>query len=97
MNRPSSSQAYQSKNKRFSDLSQFVEAQEMLNGTNVTPEFVAKILKLNDKGKQELNKIENYNFNIFNVKRETAGSELTTVIAHILAKENIFNEIPIVN
>lgn len=38
----------------------------------------------------ELEKIQQYNFNIFNVQKLMKGHELSTTIGYILAKEGIF-------
>lgn len=52
---------------------------------------------LNDSTKFELTLIDQYTFNIFQIRDSTKNNELVTVISTILAKERIFDKIPIVN
>jgi len=54
-------------------------------------------LGLNDSTKFELTLIDQYTFNIFQIRDSTKNNELVTVISTILAKERIFDKIPIVN
>lgn len=56
-----------------------------------------QILGLNDSTKFELTLIDQYTFNIFQIRDSTKNNELVTVISTILAKERIFDKIPIVN
>jgi len=58
---------------------------------------VEQILGLNDSTKFELTLIDQYTFNIFQIRDSTKNNELVTVISTILAKERIFDKIPIVN
>ena len=44
-----------------------------------------------------MEKVENYSFNIFELRDSTKQNELVTVTCHILAKEGIFDKLPIVN
>ena len=46
---------------------------------------------------EELSKIEEYDFNIFNLKKHSNENELVTICSYVLAKEKIFDELPIVN
>jgi hypothetical protein len=50
---------------------------------------------LNDKTIGELNKIKSFDFNIFTLREATNENELVTVIFHMLAKEGIFDTLPI--
>lgn len=52
-------------------------------------------MKLNTQACAELEKVDNYLFNIFNVKKHTNDCELETVITYIFAKEGIFDSVPI--
>ena len=58
---------------------------------------VEKMLKLSDTTIAELNKIMTFDFNIFNVRESTNGNEMVTVVSHILAREEIFDQLPIQN
>ena len=55
------------------------------------------MLNLSDKTISELNKILTFDFNIFNVRESTNDNEMVTVISHILAREGIFDQLPIQN
>jgi hypothetical protein len=56
----------------------------------VTTEKVEDMLKINIDGREELNKIESIEFNIFKIQLCTVSNELVTITSFILAKENIF-------
>lgn len=69
----------------------------MQSFASINEQAVAAILGLNDAVKLELTKIDQYNYNIFEVRDKTNGNELTTTIAQILAREKIFDNISVVN
>jgi hypothetical protein len=64
---------------------------------HIDAEAVEKILNLDKKVVAELNKIQTIEFNIFNIKEDSKDNELVTVICHIMAKERIFDNLPIVS
>lgn len=66
-----------------------------MSGRVITTEMMAKLLALNERAKLELDRIESYSFNIFTMKRDADKCELTAIVSHILAKERIFEELPI--
>lgn len=69
----------------------------MMTTTNITPEEISNILDLSEEAKSCLSKIESYSFNIFWLKDATKNNELVTTVAHIFAKEKIFDDLPISN
>lgn len=73
----------------------FTKDMQLFNSLDVTA--VEKILNYNEKTKQEMNNIEFYFFDIFAIREYTNQNELVTVTCHILAKEKLFDKLPIVN
>lgn len=63
----------------------------------VDEKVIADKFKLNEKAISELEKIELYTFNIFNIRDSTKQNELVVVISHIFAKEKIFDELPTID
>jgi len=64
---------------------------------SISPEAVVKILRLQTPVVNYLNKLETTEFDIFKVRELTEENELVTVISYLLAKEKIFDTLPIVN
>jgi hypothetical protein len=56
----------------------------------ITTDIVERTLRLKQDACIELTKVETCQLDIFNLDHVTAGNELVTVTAHLLAKENIF-------
>ena len=56
----------------------------------VSTEKIEDLLKVNIDGRDELNKIETLDFNVFKIQQYTVSNELVTITSYILAKENIF-------
>ena len=66
----------------------------------ILPDFVdikaiADTLNLTQASINELEKVESYNFNIFNLRESTKENELVTIVSHIMAKEKVFEKLPI--
>ena len=56
-----------------------------------------QILNLNEESKEELSEICSHDFDIFKLRQSTKENELVTVVCHILAREGIFDKLPIAN
>lgn len=56
---------------------------------------VSEMLQLNKESIEQLDLIETYDFNIFKMQQHTKNNELATVVCHILAKEDLFDILPI--
>ena len=67
----------------------------ILSGRVITHEMMAKLLALNDRARLELDRIESYSFNVFTLVRDAEKQQLTAIVSHILAKERVFEELPI--
>ena len=52
---------------------------------------------MNEKTVDQLKKITSYDFDIFDLRTNTNENELITVVSHILAKESLFDMLPINN
>lgn len=68
-----------------------------LKSDKLDTESVSKILKLNDESKEELKLVDTYDFNIFNLREFTKDNELATTVCYIMAKEELFETLPIEN
>lgn len=62
---------------------------------NLSVEYFYKLLKLNKQSIDELDKIQNFNFNILNLREFSKDKELVAVVCTIFVKEKIFTDIPI--
>lgn len=67
------------------------------NFKEIDIEAVNQILNLSEKTKGLLSAIKTYSYNIFAVKEATNDNELVTTVSYILAHENIFDTLPIIN
>ena len=63
----------------------------------INPAAIEQILDLNEKTVDQLKKITSYDFDIFDLRANTNENELITVVSHILAKESLFDMLPINN
>ena len=61
----------------------------------VNTKVIADILSLNQASINELDKVESYTFNIFNLRESTNENELVTIVSHIMAREKVFENLPI--
>lgn len=61
----------------------------------ITTNIIEQKLKCNHQACQELEKIEQYTFNIFNVQKHTNGKELEATVGYIFAKAGIFEDVPL--
>ena len=68
-----------------------------LKSDKLDTESVSKISKLNDESKEELKLVDTYDFNIFNLREFTKDNELATTVCYIMAKEELFETLPIEN
>ena len=55
-------------------------------GKGITTLAMYEYLKLNDKARDEIKKIDQYNFNIFTLREHTNENELVSVLMVTLAK-----------
>ena len=53
--------------------------------------YVSEFLQVNDRARDELERIGSLEFNIFQLQAETGQNELVTAVSSILAKEDIFS------
>jgi hypothetical protein len=58
---------------------------------------VEQILNLDEMTVSHLRVIETVDFNIFKIKEYTRDNEMVVIISHLLAKEKIFDNLPIQN
>lgn len=56
-----------------------------------------QILNLDQMTVSHLRIIETVEFDIFKIKEYTKDNEMVTVISHLMAKEKIFDKVPILN
>lgn len=61
----------------------------------VDTKVIADILSLNQASLNELEKVESYTFNIFNLRESTKENELVSIVSHIMAREKVFENLPI--
>ena len=53
--------------------------------------YVSEFLQVNERARDELERIGSLEFNIFQLQAETGQNELVTAVSSILAKEDIFS------
>ena len=63
----------------------------------INEDAVNKILNIDEETKSHLRKIDTHSFDIFNVRESTKDNEMVVIICHILAREKIFDSLPILN
>jgi ribonuclease HIII len=56
---------------------------------------VSEFLQVNDRARDELERIGSLEFNIFQLQAETGQNELVTAVSSILAREDIFSVLDI--
>lgn len=56
----------------------------------VSTDKIEDMLKINLDGREELHRVDTYEFNVFKIQELTLSNELVAVTSYILAKENIF-------
>jgi hypothetical protein len=56
---------------------------------------VSDFLQVNDRARDELERIGSLEFNIFQLQAETGQNELVTAVSSILAREDIFSVLDI--
>jgi cAMP-specific phosphodiesterase 4 len=66
-----------------------------LKDNKLNTDAVCKILNLDQNIQDELKIIHTYNFDIFKIKDQTLNNELVTVVSYIMARESIFDSIPV--
>ena len=65
--------------------------------SEITTEMVQKVFHLNDDAERELEKVLDFDFNIFSLKKFSNNNELVVLTSYIFAREKIFDNIPIEN
>ena len=58
-------------------------------GVQLAQLLTRKLLKLNTESLQELEKVDTYDFDIFNLRKSTDGNELSTLVPYLLAKHGL--------
>jgi len=58
-------------------------------GVELAQLFVIKLFNLNIETLQELDKVNSYDFDIFNLRKGTDGNELATLVPFLLAKHGL--------
>jgi len=61
----------------------------------VDQDAVYRLLQLDEAARSELDNIDSFNFNIFHVRESTQQEELVAIVTTILAREKIFDELPL--
>jgi ribonuclease HIII len=56
---------------------------------------VSEFLQVNDRARDELERIGSLEFNIFQLQAQTGQNELVTAVSSILAREDIFSVLDI--
>ena len=64
---------------------------------SINTDAVEQILNLDPITITHLKKIETMDFDIFKIREQTKDNELVTIICHLMAKEEIFDSLPILN
>ena len=65
--------------------------------SSINTKAVEQILGLGPEVVDHLKLIETKEFDIFKIRELTKDNEMVVVISHILAKERIFDDLPIIN
>ena len=58
---------------------------------NITTDHIVKILNLNKDAQDELDKIDQYDFNIFKLRDATKENELVTVLSYLHSKLEVLS------
>lgn len=83
----------QSSQTSIKDFTPLTPGLELMSSRIITTQIIEQKMKCPPPVTLELEKIQQYNFNIFNVQKLMDGQELCTTIGYILAKEGIFEEV----
>ena len=65
--------------------------------SSLNEKAVEQILGMNEKVVSELQKVENFDFNIFKVQEVSKDNELVSVVCYLFAREKLFDKLPIRN
>ena len=58
-------------------------------GLKLATLFVKKLFNLNQESLHELEKVDSYEFDIFNLRKSTDGNELATLVPYIMARHGL--------
>lgn len=81
--------------KRGSAVKYENQAVPAVEDMHVSQKAIDQILQINEQTQIELNRVDQVEFNIFNVRKSTMENELVTVITYLLHKEQLFSALNI--